>query len=100
MSIFDGLGNSLSSLSDALGSFINNSGSAKLANSANSEYTNMMRENRMFSLLNQNIHPLEPNPRPGQYAVTPSKPVVTVDPEGLKQEWLRRLNNYTMAGGK
>ncbi len=95
MSIFDNLGGNLMSLTDALGAFTDVN-PAKATSKSNADYSSLGSAN----LLQRGINNLEPNPRPGQYAVTPSKATTTVDPEELRQEWINRLDNYTRIANK
>jgi len=98
MSIFDAISGNLSSLSDSLaGGFLNTQATqSKEANAANQDYKTIRQQN----LLGAGLDKMGANPRPGQYQVTPTKAPVSVDPNELQTQWLRRLDNYAEISAK
>lgn len=95
MSIFDSILGDMSSLDNVLGGI----GAAATAKdkSSNAKSDQYYEESRLLSLMNRldyGTQKQSANPAPGQYGVTKSQPVTSVDPAEEQSRWINRLNQY------
>ncbi len=94
-SIFDSISGDIQDFGSALSGLLSGTGAVKGSSTQDLNNSALTSSFLMERRLSTGVSPLNANPYPGEYKVTPGQQSQQVDSETVNKQWLQRLNLYS-----